>query len=80
MRSPVGQVVIPEAAANPFPFAGPTLTPSSMSDYLTTLLEVPRKFVKDSQQLLQRCTKPDKRGMSPLPPPSSPLIGTASWE
>lgn len=33
-----------------------------MSDYLTSLLEVPRKFTKDSQQLLQRCTKPDKRG------------------
>jgi protein transport protein SEC61 subunit gamma-like protein len=35
---------------------------SRMSDYLTSLLEVPRKFTKESTQLLQRCTKPDKRG------------------
>lgn len=26
------------------------------------MLEVPRKFAKDSLQLLNRCTKPDKRG------------------
>lgn len=34
-----------------------------MSDYLTSLMEVPRKFTKESTQLLQRCTKPDRRGM-----------------
>jgi protein transport protein SEC61 subunit gamma-like protein len=33
-----------------------------MTDYLSSVLEVPRKFTKDSTQLLQRCTKPDKRG------------------
>jgi len=36
-----------------------------MSDQLTQLMEVPRKFVKESTQLIQRCTKPDKRGMKP---------------
>lgn len=36
--------------------------PLLVSDYLTSLLEVPRKFTKESTQLLQRCTKPDKRG------------------
>lgn len=44
-----------------------------VSDYLTSLLEVPRKFTKESTQLLQRCTKPDKRGTPHAP--LSPIRG-----
>lgn len=33
-----------------------------MSDTLSMILEVPQQFYKDSIQLLQRCTKPDKKG------------------
>lgn len=32
-----------------------------MSEYVAALLDEPRKFAKDSIQLLNRCTKPDRR-------------------
>jgi protein transport protein SEC61 subunit gamma-like protein len=35
-----------------------------MSDNLSLLLEGPRQFAKDSVQLVERCTKPDRKGIS----------------
>ena len=33
-----------------------------MSDNLGSLLEGPKEFIRDSIQLVNRCTKPDRRG------------------
>ena len=33
-----------------------------MSDNLGSLLEAPKEFIRDSIQLINRCTKPDRRG------------------
>ncbi|TPX35891.1 hypothetical protein SmJEL517_g01802 [Synchytrium microbalum] len=32
-----------------------------MSDVLTEFIEVPKEFFKDSIQLINRCTKPDRK-------------------
>ena len=37
-----------------------------MSDQLKQLLDVPRDFIKDGAFFLNRCTKPSRKGMSPL--------------
>ena len=33
-----------------------------MSETVQLILDVPRKFYKDSVHLINRCTKPDKKG------------------
>jgi preprotein translocase subunit Sss1 len=34
-----------------------------MSETIGMVLDVPKQFYKDSVQLLNRCSKPDKKGM-----------------
>jgi hypothetical protein len=38
------------------------LDPQAM-DNITELIDGPRQFIKDSAQLINRCTKPDRRGV-----------------
>ncbi|KAA8913284.1 hypothetical protein FN846DRAFT_930443 [Sphaerosporella brunnea] len=32
-----------------------------MADQITQLLEIPKEFIRDGIQFINRCTKPDKR-------------------
>ncbi|CAG8492936.1 1403_t:CDS:2 [Diversispora eburnea] len=34
-----------------------------MSDQIKEFVEVPRQFVKEGTQFINRCTKPDRRGI-----------------
>lgn len=37
-----------------------------MSDQITELIELPKQFIKDGTQFLNRCTKPDRKGKKVL--------------